>query len=363
MRRLLIAGFAASLIAPAYAAKTYTVGVGGEYPDLNAAVAAALADPAAVRDGEQRQDIVFAVTGAGIRATTPQKLAGWRAGAFTTTLRPVAGQGFREYLRAHPDRPLFFDASYGAFLTVDDPAGCLQIDVANATIFGMQISCTGGPGQIGPGFTASPGVLDSSIVLWQGYAHLAPGVTMTAEGGTLRVQNSLIVGTDPRDSMTIAAAGNARIFSYDTILAMAGPATTNQGAGIFSGVHVIMNTAAFNFGSCSGGTGGENNAYDFDPADPGKSSGSNNLTCFPHFRHGEFAHRGQVGASFAREIVGRADWRLAPTARRCAAPARRRRAASPSTSSAGRATRRTTSAPGRFRAARRCRTCAAPSSS
>ncbi len=114
--------------------------------------------------------------------------------------------------------------------------------------------------------------------------------------------------------MTIAAAGNARIFSYDTILAMAGPATTNQGAGIFSGVHVIMNTAAFNFGSCSGGTGGENNAYDFDPADPGKSSGSNNLTCFPHFRHGEFAHRGQVGASFAREIVGRADWRLAPTA-------------------------------------------------
>ena len=128
MMRWLGLGVLASLLGagPALAAKTYEVGAAGGWPDINAAVAAALADPAVVRDGAQLQDIVFAVTRGGVTAGDTQRIAGWKAGKFSVTIRPADGQGFREYLRTHPDDKLHFDPEYGAFLRVNGGEACLR---------------------------------------------------------------------------------------------------------------------------------------------------------------------------------------------------------------------------------------------
>jgi len=316
--RALAAGAPLLAAVPA-AAATYTCGIGGAYPDLNACVAAARADDAVIANAEQRQDIVFQIAAGGIAATTTQTIAGWVAGRWHTTIQPVPGGGFRDYMRAHPNSALFFDSSYGGFLLQIANQTALDIDVDNVNIFGIQIEQAEGNGASGIslGPHVATATLDSLIVVWAGSKDSAPGLGSFDPDAVITVQNSLFVGVDPQDAMAMNIYGSVR--SYDNTLVMRGPATINQGAGIFAqgpphvGTSVIVNTAALGMGSCTGGVGGENNAYDFSPPN-NTAAGSNNATCFGTFSHpGSFSRDGQTSAVLATEFVGPADYRLADT--------------------------------------------------
>jgi hypothetical protein len=273
-----------------------------------------------IAGGRQQQDILFQIAPGGITMSSPQKVAGWNAGSHRTSIQPAPGGGFRDFLRAHPDSPLYFNRAYGAFLEQTADAVALDIDVDNVSVSGVQISQTvsSGASAVVLGRNVKTALLDSDVVVWAGSKDNAPGLVSVNPMATITVQNSLFVGTDPNDAMALNIYGTIHAF-YDTLV-MKGPARINQGAGIFGqgvqnvGVSIIENTAALGMGRCTGGVGGENNAYDF-AATNNAASGSNNVTCFERFTNpGYFSRDGQSAAVLGTEFVGPEDYRLAPTA-------------------------------------------------
>lgn len=304
-------------------AAVYRCGSGGAYADLNACVAAAKADPAVISGGQQRQNITYQITTGGITTAVPQSVSGYTAGGHTTTITFDSSGGFRAALRAHLAAPLYFNPAYGGFILQNgNGVAGLTIDVANTTVFGIQIEqSTGSAFGIAFGGAATAAVVDSDIVVYGGATHTTPGIIFVATTGAVPVvKNTLVVGTNTDDTLTLVSFNG--INSTDNTLVMTGPTLRNQGAAIYvySGPATnIFNTAAMGFGRCGGGAGGQNSAYDF--LGSGAMAGSNNATCFARFggdgvypgNTSPFRRDGQVSASTATEFVSATNYRLAPS--------------------------------------------------
>jgi hypothetical protein len=317
---------------------TFTAGVGGNYADINAAVAAICGGAQGVvtggcPGGTQVKNVVIQVTGGGITTSTLQNITGWTAGIFSTTLEPDAGGGFRAYLNANPSSPLYFNTTYGGFIlqTAANTDG-LDVNVNNFTMFGIQLeqsANTGSQSGLLLGTNALVATLDSNIIVAHGAVHIHPEVFFTASGGAPLVKNNVIFGLDTTDSLDLTA--NTNINAYYNTLVMP-VSVSNQGAGILiasNGAVTVENNLALGFGSCGSGVSGGNNTgegYIFNGGGVANITASNNVTCMPDFNSngsGVFAFGatsgssfqldGQVAAVLATEITGPYDARLAST--------------------------------------------------
>jgi hypothetical protein len=315
---------------------TFTVGVGGAYADINAAVAAICAGAQGAvtggcPGGVQAKNIVFQVTSGGITTAVLQNITGWDAGIFTTTLEPDPSGGFRAYLNEHPDNPLYFNVAYGGFILQTAGNDALDVNVNNFAMLGIQLMNSSGNSSsdgLYLGSNVAVATLDSNIIVASGAIHTHPEVFFTASGGAPLVKNNIIFGLDTTDSLDLTANSNINAY-YNTFIMPV--STSNQGAGMLiaaNGAVTVENNLALGFGYCGSGSVGGNNTgegYIFNGGGVGNITASNNVTCMPDFvnngnqppafggRGALFQSDGQVRAVLATEIVGPFDGRLAAT--------------------------------------------------
>lgn len=316
---------------------TFTVGSGGAYTDINAAVAAICAgSQGAVTGGcpggSQVKNIIFQVTAAGLTTATLQTIDGWNAGSFTTLLEPDASGGFRAYLNAHPTSPLYFNTAYGGFILQTANNDGLYVNVNNFTMFGIQLmqgSGSGGNKGLYIGTSASVVTIDSNIIVASGTTHTNPDVFFAASSGAALAKNNVIFGLDNIDSLTLTSNSNINAY-YNTFVMPS--SISNQGAGMLIASNnpvTVKNNMALGFGSCgSGGPGGNNTGegYIFNGGGTPQITAANNVTCMPDFVNNGappppafggsgylFQLDGQVGAVLTTEINGSYDARLATT--------------------------------------------------
>jgi hypothetical protein len=324
-----IVAFLALLFSASAGAATYTVGLGGTYADINAAVTAICAGTGSAVTGTcgasatQTANIILQVTINGITSSTTQTISGWTAGSFTTTITFVPGSGFAATLAANSAYPLWYDATKGAFIADSNGTTCLIIGVDAVTISGLQIRCNGGSTQVGIQ-AQSPNTaltLTGNIIVYDGSTHSAPGILTLNNNSTINAYNNLIIGTNTTDAMGIATNGTGDIINayYNTIGMQT--ATINQGAGLYSGTINAYNNAFVQIGICSSlNNSGGNNAFDVNPSSAGTSS--NNATCFA--KYGGYSgtdwtypynHDGQHSIVFLTEFVSTTNFRMASTAK------------------------------------------------
>jgi hypothetical protein len=314
---------------------TFTVGAGGTYADINAAVAAICAGAQGAvtggcPGGTQVKNISLQITSGGITTSTLQNITGWNAGVFTTLLEPDSSGGFRAYLNVHPASPLYFNTAYGSFILQTGANDVLDVNVNNFTMFGIQLMNSSNSSAVvgfAAGVNATAVTLDSNIIVSSGSTHSFPDVSLGANGTAL-VKNNVIFGLDTTDSLNLIANTNINAY-YNTFVMPV--SVSNQGAGLLvttSGAVTVQNNLALGFGYCGSGHPGGNNSgagYIYNGGGIAKITASNNVTCMPDFvNNGSlpaafggqgalFQLNGQVGAVLATEIVGPHDARLAAT--------------------------------------------------
>lgn len=315
---------------------TFTVGAGGAYADINAAVTAICAGAQGVVTGTcgsgavQAKNVVFQVTSGGITTTTAQNITGWTAGIFTTTLQPDPSGGFRAYLNAHPTSPLYFSTTYGGFILQNGTADALDVNINNFTMFGIQIKGITNPSYDGIFFGANATVvtLDSNIIVASGAIHTNPEVYFSGSGGAPLVKNNVIFGLDTTDSLDLTANTNINAY-YNTFVMPV--SISNQGAGLLVASNspaTVQNNLALGFGACgvSGHPPGGNNTglgYIWNGGGSPNVIAANNVTCFGDFAYNYsgkpfpqstvFQVNGQINADLLTEIQGLHDARLATT--------------------------------------------------
>jgi hypothetical protein len=230
----------------------------GTYPDINAAVAAV---PGIVGAAGLAGPLVFEVTAGGITTTVTQTIKGFATNGFSTTLQSVAGQGWRDYLKANPTVPKQFNQNYGAFLYTStnlqgnggNQGGLLNIQIDDFDIVGMQLQATDSSTATVYWATANclTSNLDSNIIYCAGYSHNCIGIS--ASNGSLalnvggKLTNNLLVGTLSSDNAIFGTLFGDWIVDYNTF-AMPLSSIQQGTAGGINGVLTCDNNAFIGFG-------------------------------------------------------------------------------------------------------------------
>ena len=252
------------------AATTLTVGVGGTYADINAAVAAV---PGIVGAGGLTGPLVLEVTAGGITTTVTQTLKGFATNGFSTTLQPVAGQGWRDHLKANPTAPKQYNPKYGAFIFTaaslfgqgGNGGNLLNIQVDDFNMVGMQIQATDSNTSTVYWATANclTSHLDSNIIYGAGYSHNQ--VVVSASNGSQalnvggRFTNNLLVGILSSDNAMFGTLFGNWLVAYNTFAMPLSAQQQGTGGGI-NGVLTCDNNAFIGFGLGTAAPGAETTA-------------------------------------------------------------------------------------------------------
>ena len=305
---------------------TLTCGVGGTYSDINAAVAAAQANPAIVAGGKAQQDITWAVKAGGVISPIKQSIGGIAANGHALLLTAAPGEGFRDHPHALTN-PLQFNEKHGAFVrsTVNTYDSGVEL-LADVTVFGLQFAKFSAAAPIPPNAvvavnTPTPHALvwDSNIVFQRARSHKAPGLYIE-HGGTIR--NSLFYGSDPNDVLCVYIVDGVSKMQFCTLASMT-LSTSYQGAGVtfgYSNPGEVINTIAAQFNNRN--QHAEGPAFEFSGI-PGRQGNSDyNLTTNPTIVKAQFdtahcQHDAAVAVEFYATGTGSidpeaADWRLRP---------------------------------------------------
>jgi hypothetical protein len=319
-----VATTAAAAPASVHAGVTLTCGVGGTYSDLNAAVAAAQANPAIVAAGQAQQDITWAIKAGGVTTAARQSIGGIAANGHKLLLTAAPGEGFRDHPRALTN-PLQYNEDFGAFVhsTNDGYDAAIELN-ADIKVFGLQFTRFSLLAPAPPGGvvyvntpTSSSMVWDSNILFLRGHSHIAPGMVLQ-KGGT--IINSLIYGSDPTDVLCIFIVDGVSKAFFCTLAAMT-VSKDYQGAGCsfgYSNPGVAINTIAAQFNNRDQHVNGPGCEFAGIPGRQGNSDynlTTNPTIVRPQFDTAHAQHNADVTIEFhatgsGNSDPGAADWRL-----------------------------------------------------
>ena len=225
-----------ALSATAHATTVCQAGVGssGTYhaADINGCITAL--SGVAYAAGVQTDNIDIQVTSGGIIEAATQTVGGYTAGAFSTMVEPVPGQGFRDFLCAvsagsctknnYLAYALTYNPTYGAFVFNPVVGGAAfatwTVTTNNVTIRYLQWSqATSGstsPSIIATADAAASLTLDSNIAVTDSETHGAVVIQNATSAGTsvLTVTNNVFVGFSNYDNYMITA--NKAFLYYNT---------------------------------------------------------------------------------------------------------------------------------------------------
>jgi hypothetical protein len=162
--------------APASNAATYAIGAGGQFRDINAAVAAARTDATVIANGKVLRDLVFEVAAGGVSISTPQIIDGFDPAGFGIFIQAAPKASFMT-LQGNGG-PVYPDPSRGAFIHLTGHIG-ISVGIDGVNFYGVQILRT----RCGPAggallhFAADAGAvlrIDNCAILDDGQTHRAP---------------------------------------------------------------------------------------------------------------------------------------------------------------------------------------------
>jgi hypothetical protein len=165
--------------APASNAATYGIGAGGQFRDINAAVAAARTDATVIANGNALRDIVFEVVAGGVSVSTPQIIEGFDPAGFGIFIQAAPNASFMTL--QGKGGPVYPDPSRGAFIHLTGQIG-INVGIDGVNFYGVQILRT----RCGPAggallyFSADAGAvlrIDNCLFLDDGQTHRASIIT------------------------------------------------------------------------------------------------------------------------------------------------------------------------------------------
>ena len=255
-------------------AGTYSIGSGGTYADLNAALAAALLTPSDINSsGLQQRDIHFQITAAGMTVSNSfQNLEGWNPNGFKLYIEPAPGAAWQSgYSIANPLNPA---TQYGASLILN---GTSTIWVGTGTTMAvvfrnLQIFNTGKFGNgsnygpivgIGNVLSGSTFEFDNNLFYWDGNSHYAPAIgwgwypsgqdTSIEANVTFITRNNIIYGLEAVDNIgmliyaTGGGPGGGPLSNHYNNLILKQGTTGGLGLQVSNGLSNIKNNSFCNY--------------------------------------------------------------------------------------------------------------------